>query len=232
MNDNTIIYFMTELLRALDSDNPTESLRTAMKNIADMGRDPKYADAYKQFSSLLEATIADLKASDSIEWSAVEARALFDLMTKIGNKTFQGPDDVRKQILEQISKDTFLSAVYTEVIPDIRQHYTFILEKDGEVFEHFTIKAGDSHVIPRIRPGTYSLNYANGRRLWHDILTTKHLVWEQAFPGDDYNMAADTGDVTERSSYKESVLHGEITVRVFPGLEAGRLRITLHENKI
>ena len=229
MNDNTIIYFMTELFRALDSDNPTESLREAMKNIAEIGRDPKYADAYKQFTSLLAASIAELKASDSSEWSAMEARALFDIMTKIAHDTFQGPDDVRKQLLQNIKDNTFLSSIYTEVIPDIRHHYLFILEKDGEIFDEFSLRTGDSHVLPRIRPGTYSLNYANGRRLWHENLTTNHLVWEQAFSGEEYPMAADTGEATQRSSYSGSMLDGEITVQVLPGLETGTIRITLHE---
>ncbi len=79
--------------------------------------------------------------------------------------------------------------------------------------------------IVSISPGDYSLMLDTGRLIWEGSLTNRDLIWSEAFPGKPLDLAADTGATQLQPTRQESLLGGELILRVFPGLESGRLEI-------
>jgi len=79
--------------------------------------------------------------------------------------------------------------------------------------------------VSNVTPGQYTLALATGRVIWQGVLTEQDLVWRVAFPGRPLDLAADTGEAAQ-PTLEIPLLDGELTIRVLPGLESGRIEIT------
>lgn len=77
-----------------------------------------------------------------------------------------------------------------------------------------------------VDPGDYCLKLDTGRVLWERRLEAEHVLWTRAFPGVPLQAAADTGGQRRRPpALRETLLGGVLILRVYPGLERGRLEI-------
>lgn len=79
-----------------------------------------------------------------------------------------------------------------------------------------------------ITQGAYQISLDTGRVLWQGHLTAQDLLWAKAFPGEPLRMAADTDQVKQRPVREISLLEGALTLRIYPGVEAGSLEIELN----
>jgi hypothetical protein len=103
-----------------------------------------------------------------------------------------------------------------------------IIERSGKILNTFLIGESPSkQIIKNAKPGTYTIKLNTGRVLWEDRLTEKDLLWVYAFPEEGLPLAADTGDRNPIRTREVKILDGELILRVYPGLEAGRLDLEI-----
>ena len=79
--------------------------------------------------------------------------------------------------------------------------------------------------VPGIVPGEYRLTLRTGRLIWEGMILPEQVLWAEAYPGRDLKMAAQTAEVEQEATHVESLLGGELELRLCPGLEAGTMRI-------
>ncbi|NQU74932.1 MAG: hypothetical protein HQ546_01290 [Planctomycetes bacterium] len=104
-----------------------------------------------------------------------------------------------------------------------------LVERDGVLVAacSFELLSGVQSVGD-ITQGAYRLSLDTGRVLWQGHLTSQDLLWAKAFPGEPLRMAADTDQVKQRPVREISLLEGALTLRIYPGVEAGSLEIELN----
>ena len=109
------------------------------------------------------------------------------------------------------------------------QDVDLLLESAGEILHCWRLPhAGQRTYKARVAPATYSLRLSTGRLLWHAQLTRPHVLWASAHPDASLPVAADTGQRPEAvPSLADEALSGSLLVRVYPGLRAGSLEVTV-----
>ena len=96
--------------------------------------------------------------------------------------------------------------------------------KGDQVIGTFSF-SGDPAYISPVTPGKYMARFSNGRVLWEGKLTKEDLIWAFAFPEKDLAMAAETEPSQRETTKTITLLEGEIEIRVFAGLESGKIVI-------
>ena len=80
------------------------------------------------------------------------------------------------------------------------------------------------HSLEDVSPGHYQLALDTGRVLWERDLGEADLLWAHARPDQPLELAADTGEISSPATIEEHLL-GRILVRVYRGIENGRIEI-------
>lgn len=86
--------------------------------------------------------------------------------------------------------------------------------------------------VPGIVPDQYSLSLSTGRLIWEGTILPEQVLWAEACPGRDLKIAAQTGDLEQEATHVESLLNGELELRLYPGLEAGTMRIARPDTRL
>ena len=102
----------------------------------------------------------------------------------------------------------------------------FILEREGQDIATLT---GDAMSAAGLRPGHYQLKLDSGRMIWEAALSEQQLLWTSAHPGRPLEVAAESAERRERPTLEVALLEGELILRVYPGIEAGLLRLELRD---
>ena len=84
-----------------------------------------------------------------------------------------------------------------------------------------------AEAIAGIVPGRYRLTLETGRLVWEGELTEGDLLWSKTHPGEGLPMAADSEDTTREPTREMDLLEGTVVLRIYAGVEAGSLEITL-----
>ncbi len=108
-----------------------------------------------------------------------------------------------------------------------------ILERNEESMDSIPLKK--LPVVKRIahvKPGYFEVKLNTGHILWQGNFIEKDLLWTKAFPERDFELAADTGDANQSVTKELRLLNDELIIRVFPGIESGRLEIKVGEAKL
>ena len=105
----------------------------------------------------------------------------------------------------------------------------FVLEQlNGPAVRQAAVPVPGSTSLVRITPGRYSLHLETGRLLWTGSLRSTELLWEEAYPGEPLQLAADTAEDGRQATRELVLLDGEVVLRVLPGLESGCLEIIVN----
>jgi len=219
------LYFIPILIRAFESADIRASMEAAFREIEELGTRPEYVDGYRQFEMFITAGIAytDPEILDDV---------LTSLMYALATDTFEGPDEVKSFLKEKITNKPDLKSRYEKIVQKISiadeiPPISLELERDNEIIKTFEFSEEKrEHRIPHIVPGLYRLSLSTGRVLWEGTITSQDVIWVKAFPGKNYTVAADTGDLEQNASRVEELLDGEVNLSIFPGLESGMLVIT------
>jgi hypothetical protein len=84
----------------------------------------------------------------------------------------------------------------------------------------------------QVAPGCYTLSTNTGWLLWRDELRPKDVFWTEAHPDAPLALAADSDRTIESSATRDvCLLGGELRLRVYPGVETGRLVIDVPGEK-
>lgn len=81
--------------------------------------------------------------------------------------------------------------------------------------------------IRNVIPGSYTIKLNEDSILWQGELKKDELLWVEAFPEEPLKLAADTGELSPRSTLDINLLNDKIRFRVFPGIESGRLELEI-----
>lgn len=103
---------------------------------------------------------------------------------------------------------------------------SLILERNGRKIADLEFPPeGGTLSVDDIEPGLYTLLLDTGRFIWERDLIESDLLWAKAFAGEPLELAADMGEAVSRPTVTESLLEGEIVLRVFAGVEAGQIAV-------
>lgn len=98
----------------------------------------------------------------------------------------------------------------------------FVVEKDGDVLVTFFLQRGNTS-IPNLTPGQYSLVHPTGRCLWWANLKSEDLFLDAS--ANHLALAASTQAGAPHGLKEESLLDGELVLRIIPGFKAGSMQI-------
>lgn len=195
------LYFLPIIAEALAQRHPRAALTVAFSGIERLSGRPDYQRGFRQFLQFMHAVV---RARMRLDRNGVEVR---DLITQIAGDV---PDPDSAELRGRIASE------YAE----------FIIERAGRSVGHIRLETQrSSGSVSRIEPGTYSVTLSTGWGIWEAALTERDLIWSAAFPGRALDAAADTGNVGAAATREIPLLDGELTLRVFPGIDSGRIEI-------
>jgi len=234
MTQENDMYYLKILLNAFKEEDSEIALRKAFRKIIAKGTEPGYSEAYKRFLDWINTGIDELQIDDPELWESIRKQALTSIMISIATGTFEGVDKAKNELIKAIEANKQLRDVYRGITSSIEltelPPHEFVLEKGSVEFARIVVPEGEKEArVYRVVPGTYTLRHASGRVLWEGRISANHVIWSEAFPNEDYSMAADTDEVTPRTSMSVSLLDGEIIISLTPGLESGTMKVTLNE---
>ncbi len=232
------LYFLSIIADALRKPDSKAALKTALEEIKFMGSQPEYAQGFRQFQRFMAEVKRSLEnRAQSLEDTASgEIRCLSlliagDLLGKDSKEGQAVLDLIRLQPhwqeeFENLCKET---AKGNEVhkVPEI------IIERNGERIDSIPCEPLPvSKEIRNLKPGYYLVKMDTGRVIWEEELTEQELIWAAAFPGQDLDLAADTGEGAARATREINLLGGEVKIRVFPETESGCLEFRIRGSNL
>lgn len=95
--------------------------------------------------------------------------------------------------------------------------------RDGKKIKSVNVNTiGSQHTISNIIPGNYTFVASTGRILWMSKIRRSDICWTDT----DICLAAETELSEPQWNREETILDGDITIQIYPGLESGFLVIT------
>jgi len=223
------LFFIPIIARALQSDDPRQALEEAFEEIRELGKESEYQEGYEQFREFIKTAMAS-SAEDSEHRVRLLKEAIHRLVHDLATDTFEGGEEQKEALLGILRSFPDWNAEYIRIVEDLQGLFPPGIELKLEVLKgnrrigSFPISP-DPATIGAITPANYTVQFSNGRILWEGELSKEHLIRAYAFPEKDLAMAAETEASKREPTKKISLLNGEITLSVFAGLEAGRIRI-------
>jgi hypothetical protein len=232
------MYFLKIIADVLSQPNPKETIRKAFNKITLIGRQPEYQQGFLQFQQFMSEVdknwetlstkpedmvlgvvreLALQLAAGIFEGSRQEEQAIRDLI--MSNPRWR--DEFERLCLEASKSEAPL------------ENLEIILERNQKCMDSISLeKIPAAKRVAHVKPGHFIVKLNTGRILWQGNLAEKDLLWAKAFPERDFELAADTGDADQPATKELRLLNDELIIRVFPGLESGRLEIKVREVKI
>ena len=230
---NKDLYFLSKIVDALKQPEPKEALEEAIEEIKILGQRPEYQRGFLQFQQFMAEvkkksekfpqgpldTVPDeirflalQAAADLLDEDPKESQAVLDLI---------GTHPPWQEEFEKLRKEIEKSKMPGRP-PEI------IIEKNGQPIGSISCqRLPVSREIRDIKPGQYAVKMDTGRVIWQEKLTERDLLWAAAFPGQALDLAADTEGANARTSREFTLLNGELTIRIFPETESGRLELKI-----
>ena len=226
------LYFIPILARTLQAPDPRVALREAFAEIREMGKRPECRRGFDQFRRFMAAVQKSRATAASAE---SENEALIKrLILELATETFRGDPQEQQMALEIIRSRPEWRGEYERIVAELHDHppaaqeWEFTLKRGNAVVAKLRLgRSGGVASVGGLRPGEYSLYFETGRLLWQRQLRESDLLWAAAYPSEPLELAADTGGGGNRPTLEERLLDGEVTIRVFAGLECGQMEIDL-----
>ena len=142
------------------------------------------------------------------------------------------------RMLSIIKSHPRLKKEYEQLVTDIEQlnrrppGIEVSISHDNKSFKSVRfMEVPGSKTIDKIAVGVYNIAFATGELIWEGKFTMQDLIWSEAYPGRSFALAADTPGPKPEPTKEISVFDGDIIIRVFAGLESGRIEITINAVK-
>jgi hypothetical protein len=157
---------------------------------------------------------------------------------EISEKTDKSRDDMREKEEERRAARCMIDArppwrdelrrfeTETRVTDEVGAALRFLLKRGDDVLDQVSCEVpGRRRFAAEIVPGHYELVLDSGLLLWEGHLRARELFWSLAFPGQELDLAADTGESQMQPTVEDAALGGELILRVYPWLESGRVEV-------
>ena len=228
------MYFVPIIERALMQPDPEAALIDAFTKIERIGQQPLFRSGHEQFvhfmaisvsrvamhiRSLIRLTMREC-ISDLMFDQCFEYRCTPESFLDFYGKLFSG----WRPEFERCKED------YDELVGQSHPAEVMILS-NKQVIDSFRLKSVPAnHFISDVVPGRYGVQLRTGRVLWEGEISANDVRWTLAFPNRPFVLAAATGPTVSTPSREIVVLGGELVVRVYPGLDTGRLELDVMAN--
>jgi len=223
------LFFIPPIARALQSDDPRRALEEAFEEIRELGKDDEYQEGYQQFKEFIKTALTPSDEAPEQRMRLLKD-AIHRLLHDLATDTFEGDEDQKEALIATLRSYPEWEAEYIRIVEELKALFPSNIQLKVELLRGNQVIASipissDPAVIDAITPGNYTFQLSNSRILWEGPLGKEDLIWAYAFPEKDLAMAAETETSEREPTRKISLLNGEITISVFPGLEAGQIRI-------
>ncbi|MCX7013948.1 MAG: hypothetical protein NTW86_15585 [Candidatus Sumerlaeota bacterium] len=175
---------------------------------------------------------APLQETESNERQMLAEGIVRNLIDDLADGALEGDVDAKALALEFIRSRAEWQAEYESRLrhfeeEDVQEaRFAIILEDRRRHTRSIEFsREGGVGSFGDIMPGSYTLSLDTGLLLWQGELTQSDLLWAEAFPDEPLAMAAETEEAAGRPTIEEALLDGSIRLRVFPGVESGRMEI-------
>jgi hypothetical protein len=226
------LYFIPIIAKALDQKDTKESLKKAFEKIKSLGSMPEYEQGFQQFQQFMDV------AARKQETDTLDADLVSELIIDLATDGFEGSDEDKQNALSIIKSHPRLKKEYDQLVTDIEQlnqrppGVEVSISRENKGFKSVTfMEVPGSKTIDKIAAGVYNIAFATGELIWEGKLTAQDLIWVEAYPGRSFDLAADTTGLKPEPTKEISVFDGNILIRVFAGLESGRIEITINTMK-
>jgi len=228
---NQDLYFLPVIVRALEQADHADAIGRAFAEIEELGRQPAYSRGFENFHRFM-AEVQRHAASDELH--QIDVESIRALLVELATDTFDGDAGERQAVLDLIVSEPQLQTEYEQLSATVgsqggeAETVILNLSRNAEPltrmeFHRERPRASVGYVLP----GDYSLTLETGRVIWEGHLTARDLLWSEAFPERALDLAADIGGRPTTTTREEQLLGGELILRVFPGLESGRIEVEL-----
>lgn len=225
------LYFIPMLARALESADTRTALRRAFERIKRVGSEPRNADGFSSFERFMDEVA---RAEATTDDESAYTHGIRALIVEMVTGTFEG-DSEERRAAERFIRST--SCWRTE-LDELRAIWrgsgeasdvvVVELNRGDECLAQIELTPGKQHyAVSGIEPGAHSLRVWTGQLLWQGELVREHLLWSEAFPGRALDLAAETGESILTPTMTDHLLDGELALTVYPGLESGRMELTM-----
>jgi hypothetical protein len=211
---------------ALNDPDPKTALRAALERISKMGEQNDYHQGFIHFLRFMEETRKHAQGAMPMA-DPLLSPFLDDLAFK--EEGGPGEEDRLLDLVRGLPEWRKLQEEISESEWEDRAEI-LLIERNGAPFARVSLDK-PRQAIARVKPGTYDFKLDTGRHLWSGAITEKDLLWSYAFPEKDLPLAADTGEAEPVSTKELRLLEDHMIVRVFPGMESGRLAVHIHRTK-
>ena len=212
------LYFIPIIARALEQKDAEQSLEEAFEKIESLGTEPQYERGFEQFQQFMDIVNVQVKRRRLDDLS--KADLIMELITNLATDTFDGSAQDEQRVLRVVKSQPQWKKEYDRLVTEMEElnqrpeGVEISIFRRNEPLKSFTfMKIPASKTIDNIITGVYTIAFATGRLIWEGELSEQDLIWAEAYPGKPVKLAADTG--------------GEIMIRVFAGLESGRIEVTV-----
>jgi hypothetical protein len=219
------LYFIPIIADALQQPDQKAALQSAFSEIRRLGEVPEYHVGFAQFQRFMLAVVEARGEFEAVEQYA--RRLMVELASGVlGSDTEQGA-----AALALIRSRPEWQADYQALCAEQEQAtwpgpLEFSVTWDEQPWETIRVDSvSGKGGLGGVLPGRYQLALGTGLVLWSAALTEGELVWAKAHPGQPLALAADTTGEGGRPTREDPLWGGEIVVRVFPGIESGRIEV-------
>jgi len=228
------LYFISIIAKALEQKDTEGSLKQAFEEIQSLGAKPEYGQGFQQFQQFMDTINEQVKKKGSN--NRLKTEIARQLIVELATDTFEGTDEDKRKALSIIKSNPQWRKEHDQLVAEIEElsqvpeSIEILISRDNKPFKSVTFpKIPGSKGIKRIAAGVYNISFATGRVIWEGELTAEDLVWAKAYPGRNFDLAADTTGLKPEPTKEISVFDGEITIQIFPSVESGSMKITINK---
>ena len=228
---NQELYFIPVLTRALERADAPTALGEAFREIHRAGRRPEFREAYDNFQRFMEEVVRQVAEA---RLTTLEDASVRELIADLATDTFEGTADEHQCAHGLVQSRPEWAAEYEALRSEIAVRPTagamaeILVMREATVVAQITLsRKAERGFVSDVFPGRYVIALETGRLIWKGDLTERLLIWKVAFPDRALDIAAATGETPGDATREEVLLGGELILRVFPGLESGRLELEL-----
>ena len=224
------LYFIPIIVKALGRPDRETALAEAFRMIRNIGEDGEFTRGWEQFEGFM-AIVADSAASggglgglppsvaNTIIELAFEAIELREDMAELARVLALNDFWAERYLAfreEWLNDQKILHPISLHVFKGGRAVQELVFEKTPGVAS-----------VTDIGPGRYEIELSTGRLLWAGDFFETDVILSHAFPEQPLDLAASTEEAEESPSREINLLDDEIVVRLYPGIEAGRMSVAV-----
>jgi len=229
MKDDNNLFFIPILAKAYNNPDKSFGFEEAINEIILLGNKPEYHKGFEHFQEFVLSGLHNL-LGDVEDLESIRSATIDKILVSIILDTFEGPREIKDTFLKKIRTDKELAERFEKLKQQfgVEKEYYVEIYHNNNFLKKLSFENNKAY-ISGITPGQYSLKLSNGRTIWESEILENDLIWQKAFPNQDYQMAAATEDEDKSITRIMDIFEGGITIKLHAGLESGGLSVIINK---